>query len=549
MTELLKIKNLHASFHSDQGETPVLHGVELIVPPQETVALVGESGSGKSVTAFAVLRLLAARNFSTRGEIFFNGQDLLQLREAELRGIRGKEISMIFQEPMTSLNPVYPIGSQLVEPLLLHRGLTRHEAEKEAVALLDRTRIKEPARRLQTFPHQLSGGQRQRVMIAMALACRPHLLIADEPTTALDVTIQAQILELLAELQDEFKMAILLITHDLNMVRHAAKQVAIMRAGRLVESGPCQEIFSAAKEPYTRELLAAIPHGEQQPRSGGQDLLTVEELSCAFAITKGFFKRQVGEVVAVNKASLTLRAGTTYGIVGESGSGKSTLAYAILRLVESKGELFFNGEDIRAKGGRELQKLRRQMQMVFQDPFSSLSPRLTAGEIIGEGLKVHERGISRAERRQLVAQAMEEVGLEPQMAGRFPHEFSGGQRQRIAIARALVLKPRLIIMDEPTSALDMPIQAQIIELLREIQQRHGISYIFISHDLRVIRALADQVAVMEEGRIVEQGETPEIFHKPSHPYTKKLLAAAFRAEEKDQVHRNGAKLTAKSRSD
>ncbi len=527
MTKLLEIKNLSGGFQTDAEFIPVLHDVNLTIAQRQTHALVGESGSGKSVTAFAVLQLFGVNQFQAKGRILYNDQDLLTLPEADLRHIRGRNIAMIFQEPMTSLNPVQAIGKQLMEPLLLHRSMGIHEAENEAITLLDRTGIPDPKRRLADFPHQLSGGQRQRVMIAMALACRPGLLIADEPTTALDVTIQAQILTLLAELQEEFKMAILLITHDLNMVKNFASQVAIMRQGKIVEKGNVAKIFSSPERKYTQELINAIPKGEQTPRLDNQKLLQVNNLHCAFPITKGFFKRKVGEVKAVNDVSLTIREGTTYGIVGESGSGKSTLGLCLLRLLDSRGELLFNNENLRHKKPVEMRSLRKEMQMVFQDPFSSLSPRLTVGEIIGEGLQVHAKEMDKAARQKRVTEVLEEVGLQATMMGRYPHEFSGGQRQRIAIARAVVLKPKFIVMDEPTSALDTTIQAQIIELLRAIQTKYNIAYLFISHDLRVVRALADEIAVMKNGAIVEQGTGHDIFTAPKHPYTKKLFTAAF----------------------
>ncbi len=533
MTKLIEIKNLSGGFQTNNGFSPVLHGVDLTIAPQQTFALVGESGSGKSVTAFAVLQLFGNSRFQATGEIIFNGQELLGLEEEKLRQLRGRDIAMIFQEPMTSLNPVYPIASQLMEPLLLHRNMTKAEAEKEALYLLERTGIPEPKRRLSDFPHQLSGGQRQRVMIAMALACRPKLLIADEPTTALDVTIQAQILTLLAELQEEMKMAILLITHDLNMVRSFSDEVAIMRQGKIVEEGKVADIFAAPGQEYTRELLHAIPKGEQVKRPGAE-LFRINDLHCGFPITKGFFKRKVGEVKAVNGVSLTIREGTTYGIVGESGSGKSTLGLCLLRLLDSSGELFFRQDDLRKPQGAELRDLRKEIQMVFQDPFSSLSPRLTVGEIIAEGLQVHGIG-NKGERQQRVDEALAEVGLTAEMAKRYPHEFSGGQRQRIAIARVVALKPKFIVLDEPTSALDMTIQAQIIKLLQAIQQRYNIAYLFISHDLRVVRALADEIAVMKEGEIVEQGTGQEIFNNPQHPYTRKLFAAAFGRESNSKA--------------
>jgi len=427
---------------------------------------------------------------------------------------------------MTSLNPVYPIGSQIMEPLLVHRGLDREEARDRAVALLARSGITRPEERLNSFPHQLSGGQRQRVMIAMALACRPSLLIADEPTTALDVTIQAQILALIKEIQEEMGMALLLITHDLNMVEKIAGQVHIMYQGRIVESGPTAGIFANPAHPYTVHLLGSVPHGQPAPKEGAPPLLEAKHLSCHFSIKKGFFRRTVGVIKAVDDVSFTIRQGTTFGVVGESGSGKSTLGMCILNLVRSRGSLAYQGRDLLGLSASQWRPLRRELQVVFQDPYSSLSPRLNVGQIVGEGLGVHGIGV-RQERMRLVREALAEVGLEPEMMERYPHEFSGGQRQRIAIARAVILKPRFLVLDEPTSALDMTIQAQIIELLKDLQARHGITYFFISHDLRVVKALADDMAVMQEGRIVEAGPAPRLFADPQHPYTRQLFAAAF----------------------
>lgn len=523
---MLIIKNLSGGFHAQNDFNQVLHDVHLDIGPQETVALVGESGSGKSVLAHSILQLHDKEQYQAKGEILFHGKNLLTCTEPEIRAIRGNRISMIFQEPMTSLNPVYPIGKQLMEPLLVHREMTRKEAEKEALKLLDQTGIKNGLQKMADYPHQLSGGQRQRIIISMALACRPELLIADEPTTALDVTIQAQILTLLQELQDHYKMAILLITHDLNMVQKVARLVSIMTEGRIVEYGETKKIFAEPKEEYTRHLLSSVPHGEQVARRGNPPLLTLKNIRCAFPIKKGFFKRKVGEIVAVDNVNLTIREGTTYGIVGESGSGKSTLGYALLRLLNAEGNIFFEGADIKKYTPKQMRALRAKMQIVFQDPFSSLSPRLTIGRIVSEGLEVHNIGASRQEREGLASKVLEEVGLEARMADRYPHEFSGGQRQRIAIARAIALKPKFIVMDEPTSALDMTIQAQIILLLRDLQEKYNIAYMFISHDLRVVRALADEIAVMKDGRIIEQGTTQEIFNNPADEYTQKLFAAA-----------------------
>ncbi len=523
---MLKINKLSGGFQSHKDYSQILHDVDFDIKHQETVALVGESGSGKSVLAHSILQLHDKEQYTASGEILFHEQNLLTCNDQEIMAIRGNRISMIFQEPMTSLNPVYPIGKQLMEPLLIHRNMTTAEAEKEARKLLNQTGIKNSLQRMSDYPHQLSGGQRQRVMISMALACRPELLIADEPTTALDVTIQAQILDLLQELQEHYQMAILLITHDLNMVKKVANRVSIMKDGRIVEQGNTDKIFLEPKERYTQHLLSSVPHGEQVARTEKPELLTITNMRCAFPIKKGFLKRKVGEIVAVDNVSLEIKEGTTYGIVGESGSGKSTLGYSLLRLINSEGNIFFEGNDIRGLSPKEMRGLRARMQIVFQDPFSSLSPRLTIGQIVGEGLDVHNIGGTREERDALVAKALEEVGLEAAMIDRYPHEFSGGQRQRIAIARAIALKPKFIVMDEPTSALDMTIQAQIIQLLRDLQEKYNIAYMFISHDLRVVRALADEIAVMKDGRVIEQGTTQEIFAKPSDEYTQKLFAAA-----------------------
>ncbi len=523
---MLKINNLCADFDTDDGIKRLLHEVSLEIGPAETVALVGESGSGKSITALSILGLHDLDVVKCRGEILFAGKNLLAEPEDELRRIRGNRIAMIFQEPMTSLNPVYPIGRQIIEPLMLHRGLSGEEAHRQAIRLLSRTMIPDPKRRMASFPHQLSGGQRQRVMIAMALACRPDLLIADEPTTALDVTIQAQILELLAELQKEFKMAVLLITHDLNMVGRIAERVYIMNEGRIVEHGKTKALFNKPGHAYTRHLLDSVPHGEPEPKAKGEALLTIRDLKCHFPIKRGFFQRQIGEIRALDGVSLTIRAGMTFGIVGESGSGKSTLGLGLLRLVGCRGRIDYQGRDLLALSNRELRPLRRELQVVFQDPFSSLSPRLTVARIIGEGLEVHNIGKNREGRLERVRESLVEVGLEPEMAERYPHEFSGGQRQRIAIARALCLQPKFIVLDEPTSALDMTIQAQIIALLRDLQEKYRMAYLFISHDLQVVRALADEVAVMKEGRIIEAGPAHEIFSAPKEEYTRTLMSSA-----------------------
>ncbi len=553
MDELLKIDDLSLTFCSDQeigGDNQVLHNINLTIEQGSTHALVGESGSGKSVTAMSVLRLLEdVATVRSSGRIIFQGQDILQLGKKEVRAIRGNDIAMIFQEPMTSLNPVYTIGNQLIEPLRLHRNMTKDEAREKAVSLLTRTGIKNPEDRINSFPYQLSGGQRQRVMIAMALACRPALLIADEPTTALDVTIQAQILELIKDLQQEFKMAVLLITHDLPMVQQAADTVSIMHQGRIVEQNRTEALFTDPQEEYTRHLLNAVPGSRHTPVKGGRTIITMKDICCEFVLKsswQGFFtekrfRRKKTMLRAVDTVSLTIRQGTTLGIIGESGSGKSTLAFCLLNLNRFTGTIDFYDRENRKiplseLSNRRMRPLRRQMQIVFQDPFSSLSPRLTVEQIIGEGLQVHKLGHNRAERRQLVEKALLEVELDPDMASRFPHEFSGGQRQRIAIARAIILKPDLLILDEPTSALDTTIQAQIITLLKQLQKRHGMTYIFITHDLRVIRSLADELVVMRQGKIVESGSAEAIFQQPRQQYTQTLFQAAFGTTLEQESH-------------
>ncbi|MBC8209389.1 MAG: ABC transporter ATP-binding protein [Desulfobulbaceae bacterium] len=533
---LLTIDNFSLSFIQDDSgpeptETQVLHKVSLDVSSGRTTALVGESGSGKSVTALSILRLLEdTSNTVSSGRILFKGRDVFSLSPKQIRSLRGNHVSMIFQEPMTSLNPVYTIGNQLIEPLLLHRALTKKEAEIEAIHLLERTGIPDPRSRLTAYPHQLSGGQRQRVMIAMALACRPALLIADEPTTALDVTIQAQILNLMQDLQEEFNMGILLITHDLAMVKRIADQVHIMQNGRIVEQGPTDTLFDNPQESYTIHLLESVPSGEPEPLAAQRPLLDISHLSCQFKIKTGgggFWGGGKKIIQAVDNVNLIIPEGSSCGIVGESGSGKTTLGMAILKLVKSQGSILFGDRDLQPLSTRTMRPLRKEIQVVFQDPFSSLSPRMTVGQIVEEGMKVHKLGGNKEQRMILVQAALAEVGLEPEHIFRYPHEFSGGQRQRIAIARAIVLKPRLLILDEPTSALDMTIQKQIIDLLKGLQEKYGMTYIFISHDLRVIRAMVHQVAVMHEGRIVESGPASELFALPRHPYTKQLFQAAF----------------------
>ncbi len=524
---LLEISELNGGFQGEEEYFPVLHDLNIVVSKGETTGLVGESGSGKSVTALAIMQLLKESGFSCSGSILFEGENLLDFSEKQMQKIRGSRIGMVFQEPMTSLNPVYPVGSQIMETLVVHLGLSRNEAEKRTVELLGRTGIAEPESRLASYPHQLSGGQRQRVMIAMALACKPRLLIADEPTTALDVTIQAQILDLLKDLQQEFNMAILLISHDLHMVQKVAEQVYIMNEGWIVESGETAKIFANPEHPYTVKLLNNIPGGEAPYRDSESYLFRIKDLKCYFPIKRGFFKRRVGEIKAVDQVSLEIRKGTTYGIVGESGSGKSTLGRCILRLTDSRGVIDYQGIDLLDRNSREMRPLRRDLQIIFQDPYSSLSPRMTVYQIIAEGLQVHGIGTNKKERRQIVENTLLEVGMNPEHASRYPHEFSGGQRQRIAIARALALNPRFLVLDEPTSALDMTIQTMIIDLLKKIQEKYGLTYLFISHDLRVVRALADELAVMKDGRIVEAGKSHDLFTSPQREYTRQLMAAAF----------------------
>ncbi|MEK7666132.1 MAG: ABC transporter ATP-binding protein [Pseudomonadota bacterium] len=530
---LLAVDRLSLRFGRGEEAADVLHEVSFTVASGEKYALVGESGSGKTVTALSILKLHDPTQVTyTNGRVLFGGRDLLSQDEAQIRKVRGREIAMIFQEPMTSLNPVYPIGVQLMEPLLVHQGLDRVRARQRMIELLDRTGIVEPQKRFDAFPHMLSGGQRQRVMIAMALACSPELLIADEPTTALDVTIQAQILELLEDLQKEFSMAVLLITHDLNLVRRFADRVGVMQDGRIVEQGDLETIFSTPREDYTRTLLASRPERRVDPAETTRlrqapRLVELAQIGCTFPIRSGFWRKQVGEVKAVDDASLHLHSGETLGIVGESGSGKSTLGFCLLRLQDCQGAITFNGTRLDGQSQRALRPLRRDMQVVFQDPYSSLSPRLTVEQIVGEGLRIHFPQLDRAARRARVLQVLEEVGLSADMLWRYPHEFSGGQRQRIAIARVVVLEPKLILLDEPTSALDVSVQRQVLDLLSELQRRHGMSYIFISHDLAVIRAMAHRIVVMRQGRIVEEGETEALFSAPREAYTQQLLRASL----------------------
>jgi microcin C transport system ATP-binding protein len=526
---VLEITDLSVSFRQDGEDHSAVRNVSFHIDRGETVALVGESGSGKSVTALSTVSLLPD-NATITGSVTYEGRELLNASAADLRRARGNDISFIFQEPMTSLNPLHTIEKQLRESIALHQGLQGSAARARIIELLEKVGIPDPAERLNAYPHQLSGGQRQRVMIAMALANGPDLLIADEPTTALDVTIQAQILDLLAGLKAEEGMSLLFITHDLGIVRKFADRVCVMKDGEIVETGPTATIFSNPQHPYTKMLLSAESTGRPVPvPEGAQEIARTEDLRIWFPITRGLLRRTVGHIKAVNAASLTVHAGETVGIVGESGSGKTTLALAVMRLIGSDGPIVFLGDHIEGLGSRELRSLRRDMQIVFQDPYGSLSPRMTAEEIIAEGLTVHgvEPGRSR---REMVAEIMDEVGLDPATMHRYPHEFSGGQRQRIAIARAMILRPRLLVLDEPTSALDMTVQVQIVKLLRDLQRKHGLAYLFISHDLKVVRALAHQVLVMKSGDIVEAGSADAIFDAPQTDYTRALMAAAFDLE-------------------
>ncbi|PWE53117.1 microcin ABC transporter ATP-binding protein [Metarhizobium album] len=533
MTEpLLSVRDLSVAFHQGGKISTAVDRVSFDIGRGEVVALVGESGSGKSVSANSILRLLpypAASHPS--GQILFKGQDLLSASDAKLRAVRGNDITMIFQEPMTSLNPLHTIEKQISEILELHADLSWSARRARTLELLKQVGIREPEKRLSAYPHELSGGQRQRVMIAMALANRPELLIADEPTTALDVTVQAQVLELLRDLKNDHGMSMLFITHDLGIVRKFADRVCVMTQGRIVESGPVEEIFTNPQHAYTRHLLGSEPRGEPPPSDPSKPVVIEgDDIKVWFPIKAGFLRKVVDHVKAVDGIDLTLRAGQTLGVVGESGSGKTTLGLALTRLIASQGRIAFVGQGIDRFSFKEMRPLRNQMQIVFQDPFGSLSPRMSVADIIAEGLKVHERSLSSEERDRRVCWALEEVNLDTATRWRYPHEFSGGQRQRIAIARAMVLKPRFVMLDEPTSALDMSVQAQVVDLLRDLQQRHDLAYLFISHDLRVVKALANDVIVMRFGKVVEQGASSEIFSAPKEDYTRALMAAAFNLE-------------------
>ena len=526
---LIEVRDLAVEFVSGEQRQRVVEGVSFDIRKGETLALVGESGSGKSVTAHSILRLLPYPIAShPAGSINYAGQDLLHMSEAKLRGIRGNRIAMVFQEPMTSLNPLHSIEKQINEVLRLHKGLSGKAATARTLELLDLVGIPEPRKRLKAYPHELSGGQRQRVMIAMALANEPQLLIADEPTTALDVTVQLKILELLKDLQARLGMALLLISHDLNLVRRIAHRVCVMQRGKIVEQASCAELFRAPQHPYTQELLGAEPRGEPAANPPGARMLSVEDLRVWFPIKKGLLRRTVDYVKAVDGINFSLPQGQTLGIVGESGSGKSTLGLAILRLIGSQGAINFRGEALQGLSQHAIRPFRRQMQVVFQDPYGSLSPRMSVSQIVGEGLQIHGMG-TEAEQEQAIIDALLEVGLDPATRHRYPHEFSGGQRQRIAIARALVLKPQLILLDEPTSALDRTVQRQVVELLRSLQSKYNLTYLFISHDLAVVRALSHQLMVVKQGQVIEQGPAEQIFAAPQQTYTRQLLEAAFMA--------------------
>jgi microcin C transport system ATP-binding protein len=529
---LLTVRDLSVAFRQGARETLAVDRVSFDIAKGETVALVGESGSGKSVTALSIMKLLpypAAHHPS--GAVHFKGQELLSLPHREMRHVRGNDITIIFQEPMTSLNPLHTIEKQISEILLLHRGIAGEAARARIVELLSQVGIPDPASRLASYPHQLSGGQRQRVMIAMALANEPDLLIADEPTTALDVTVQAQILELLKGLQTRLGMAMLFITHDLGIVRKIADRVCVMKEGRIVEQGDVERVYAAPEHPYTRALLGAEPKRDPAPLNpDGPVMVRTDDLKVWFPIKRGVLRKVVGHIKAVDGVSIEVRKGETLGIVGESGSGKTTLGLAILRLIASQGPIVFMGHALQGLRFKAMRPFRRDMQIVFQDPYGSLSPRMSVSDVIEEGLWVHHPKMPEEEREQRVIAALHDVGLDPETRFRYPHEFSGGQRQRIAVARAIVLEPSFVVLDEPTSALDMLIQTQIVELLRALQQRRNLTYLFISHDLKVVAALASRLIVMRHGKVVEEGSAADIFARPKNDYTRALFAAAFKLE-------------------
>ncbi len=541
---LLSIKNLSVTFNTQQGRADVVKNINFDIKKSQNMAIVGESGSGKSVTALSILRLHDEQQVVyPSGGIYFqrdrvdkvrsedvitSATNLLDVDESVMRSIRGKDISMIFQEPMTSLNPVFTIGQQIEEVLMLHQAMLRNQARARAVELLDRVGIRQPHLKINDYPHALSGGQRQRVMIAMALACEPALLIADEPTTALDVTVQQQILDLLLEVQQESGMSVLLITHDLNLVRRFANEVCVMQSGEIVEQGDVQTLFDNPQHEYTRFLLDSEPEARIATRSASEEVvIEAENIRCYFPVYKGFFKRKVDEIKAVDDISLVLHSGETLGIVGESGSGKTTLGLALFRLLSSTGKIEFKQQDVTAFNEKSMRPLRRHFQIVFQDPYSSLSPRMTVQQILAEGLTLHFSHLSKAEHQEKILATLQEVGLDSDVLWRYPHEFSGGQRQRIAIARTVVLEPDVILLDEPTSALDVSVQKQVLILLAELQQRRNLSYLFISHDLRVVRAMSHRVIVMRNGRVVEQGATADVFDHPQQEYTQELARASL----------------------
>ncbi len=529
---LLSVRDLSVEFGQGRNRLVAVDRVSFDIAKGETLALVGESGSGKSVTALSILRLLPYPACSHPcGSVTFKGRDLMRLRESEIREVRGKDITIVFQEPMTSLNPLHTIERQIAEILLLHGGIVGRAARARTIELLGQVGIRDPESRLASFPHQLSGGQRQRVMIAMALANSPDLLIADEPTTALDVTVQAQILQLLKDLQARLGMAVLFITHDLGVVRKVADRVCVMRYGKIVEEGPVEALFSAPQHAYTRQLVAAEPKGKPAPMNpSGDVMIKTDNLKVWFPIKRGLMRKVVGHIKAVDGVSIEIRRGETLGVVGESGSGKTTLGLAILRLISSEGPIVFLGREMQGLKFKQMRPFRRDMQIVFQDPYGSLSPRMTVGDVIEEGLPIHQPHLKSHEREERVIRAMKEVGLDPMCRSRYPHEFSGGQRQRIAVARAVALEPTFVVLDEPTSALDMLIQAQIVDLLRDLQKRKNLTYMFISHDLKVVAALASKLIVMRNGKVVEEGAAADIFAKPKSPYTRALFSAAFNLE-------------------
>ncbi|WP_114007620.1 ABC transporter ATP-binding protein [Cohaesibacter intestini] len=531
-TPLLQVEDLSVAFRQDGTEKLAVNKVSFSLNRGETLALVGESGSGKSVSALSVLKLLPYPSAShPSGKVLFDGIDLLNANDKLLRSVRGNRISMIFQEPMSSLNPLHTVEQQIGEVLSIHHGMGEKQARARVLELLDDVGIREPEKRLKSYPHQLSGGQRQRVMIAMALANEPEILIADEPTTALDVTVQAQIIELLRALQKSHNMALLFITHDLGIVEKLADRVCVMTDGEIVESGPTAEIFANPQHRYTKHLLSSEPSGKAHPVADNAPiLLETEDLKVWFPIKRGFLRRTVGHIKAVDGISLSIRAGETLGIVGESGSGKTTLGLALLRMISSDGPIVFQGKGLDQLDNKAMRDKRRDMQIVFQDPFGSLSPRMSIAQIVAEGLAIHAPDLSVEERDAKVVQALKEVGIDPETRHRYPHEFSGGQRQRISIARAMVLEPSFVMLDEPTSALDMSVQSQVVDLLRDLQARHGLTYLFISHDLKVVRALSNRVMVMRQGKIIEQGDVEQIFDAPETDYTKALMAAALRME-------------------